>query len=534
MSSVRSRRIAVLLLATIGSVVMVAPPASAATITVTDLTTSGFLIGKEVRKAVFGINMTDASGTFDGLSVVLADVGGDGDFNLTTLDDLQASPNGIAVYRDDGAVADKLDADDTLVSTGFINTNGSVDITVDSDIPTATEGSYTYFLAVETSSGIGDGDDFTVEIPTVFLGCAFETTPATGGLLGDPCPAGDTTETITADATVPTASLTGTPATATANVVWTFSEQVVGVTEDNVVLRAGGSGTNLGTAVTPGPTTTTLTATIDPDLPLAPGATYDSFVNPDGAPSLVTDAAGNPVAETPESFTMADFGFTPGVLKGNKWFLNNGFDSSNDIPAFGYGGAADFPLVGDWDKDGIFTPGVRKGNVWFLNNDFDSSNDIPAFAYGSASDFPVAGDWDGDGFWTIGVVKGNVWFLNNDLDSSNDIAPFAYGSASDFPVVGDWDGDDTTTPGVVKGNVWFLNNEFDASNDIPAFGYGSVIDFPVVGDWDGDFTTTPGVVKGNVWFLNNGFDSGHDIPAFAYGSASDFPIAGDWDASIGP
>jgi hypothetical protein len=537
MSSVRSRRLAVLLLATIAAVVMVAPPALAASITFTDLTQPGFLIGKAVRKAVFGIDMRDASNTatFDGLSVELADVGGDGDFDLTNLDDLQAAPDGVAVYRDDGTVADKLDANDTRVSDGWMNTNGSLDVTVDSDIPAAAEGLYTYFLAVETSSGIGEDDDFTVAIPTAPLfGCSFETTPATGGFLGDPCPAGDTTETITAETTAPTASLTTTPATATGNVVWTFSEEVVGVTEDNVVLQEEGVPGNLDAMVTPSPTTPTVTATIDPDVPLAPGATYESFVNPDGALSLVTDEAGNPVAETPESFTMADFGFTPGVLKGNKWFLNNAFDSSNDIPAFAYGGASDFPLVGDWDNDGIFTPGVRKGNVWFLNNDFDASNDIPAFAYGSASDFPVAGDWDEDGFWTIGVVKGNVWFLNNDLDSSNDIPAFAYGSASDLPVVGDWNGDGTTTPGVVKGNVWFLNNAFDPSNDIPAFGYGSVIDFPVVGDWDGDLMTTPGVVKGNVWFLNNGFDSGHDVPAFAYGSASDFPVAGDWDASIGP
>ncbi|MEX2557836.1 MAG: hypothetical protein WEB06_19675, partial [Actinomycetota bacterium] len=374
MSSVRSRRLAVLLVGTIAAVMLAAPAALAASITVTDLTQPGFLIGTEVRKAVFGINMTDSGGTatFDGLSVRLADVGGDGDFDLTTLEDLQASPAGVAVYRDDGAVNDVLDGDDDLVSTFGHDGAGGVTVGVSSTIPAAAEGSYTYFLAVETSSLVEEADDFTVGIPSILLGCAFETTPATSVLA---CPAPDTTETITAETSAPTAQLTATPSTQTGNVVWTFSEEVVGVTEDNVVLRADGAGANLSSAVTPGPTTPTLTATIDPDAPLTPGAPYDTFVNPTGAPSLVTDEAGNPVATTQADFTQADIGFTPGVVRGNVWFLNDDFDATHDV-TFAFGRSTDFPVVGDWDNDGVFTPGVVRGNVWFLNDDFDATHDV--------------------------------------------------------------------------------------------------------------------------------------------------------------
>ena len=438
MSSARSRRVAVLLLAAFAAVVMVAPRALAASITVTDLTQPGFLIGKEARKAVFGFNMTDASGTatFDGLSVVLTDFGEDGDFNLTTLSDLRASPDGVAVYRDDAPADDSLGADDTRVSTGFTNTNGSVTVTVDSTIPDATQGAFTYFLAVQTSSTISDGDDFTVEIPSLgFLECAFETTPATGGLLGDPCPGGDTTQTITADAVVPTAQLTSAPTTSDGNVVWTFDKDVVGWSDENVVLREVGSSTNIASEVTYD--AAARKATINPDGPLTPGTAYRTIVNPGSATELVTDEAGNPVDVTQADFTLADIGFTPGVVRGNTWFLNLGYDATHDV-SFAFGRSTDFPVVGDWNDDGIFTGGVVRGNVWYLNDDFDSTHDA-TFAFGRSTDFPVVGDWDNDGVYTPGVVRGNVWFLNNDFDTTHDLT-FAFGAATDYPVVGDWVG----------------------------------------------------------------------------------------------
>ena len=131
------------------------------------------------------------------------------------------------------------------------------------------------------------------------------------------------------------------------------------------------------------------------------------------------------------------------------------------------------------------TPGVVRGNIWFLNNEFDSIGDVPAFGYGRSTDVQITGDWDGDGDTTIGVVRGNVWFLNNEFDSIGDVAPFGYGRSTDHPVTGDWDGDLATTIGVVRGNVWFLNNDFDSAGDIPSFGYGRSTDFQVTGNWDG-------------------------------------------------
>jgi len=528
MRLVRKTRLTAALLALSMSLVLLwAAPASASHITVTDLTSPGFLIGKEVRKAVFGLSMFDASGTgtFDGLTLQLTDVGGDGDFDLALLDDLAGNPSGVAVYEDDGSDDDVLDADDELVSTFGHDGAGEVTLAVSSTLPTAAQGNYTYFVAVETSALIATGDDFTVGIPSVLLGCAFD---STGSSVLD-CPSPDTSETITAETTAPTAALTAQPIDVDDNLVWTFSEAVVGVTEDNVVLREDGSSANLGTAVTYN--AAAKTATIDPDLDLEPGGVYDTLVNPNDADSFVTDVAGNPVeVDTAASFEMADLGFTPGIVRGNKWFLNDQYDPFADT-SFSYGSSGDKVVVGDWNGDGTFTPGIVRGNKWFLNNDTDANADL-VFSYGLSTDRPVVGDWDGNGTWTPGVVRGNKWFLNNGFGPNADPAlVFNYGASSDRIVVGDWDGDGEYTPGIVRGNVWHLNDDTDPFAD-ETFAFGRSTDKLIVGDWDGDGASGPGVVRGNEWFLANDL-----VPTvvrhFLFGSASDIPIAGDWDASIG-
>jgi hypothetical protein len=114
------------------------------------------------------------------------------------------------------------------------------------------------------------------------------------------------------------------------------------------------------------------------------------------------------------------------------------------------------PVAGDWDGNGTVTPGDVRGNVWYLNNGFDVFEDA-RFAYGRASDRVVVGDWDGNGTFTPGVVRGNVWYLNNGFDGAGDVV-FAYGRASDLKVAGDWDGDGRTTHGVVRGPTWYLAN----------------------------------------------------------------------------
>jgi peptidase M23-like protein len=84
------------------------------------------------------------------------------------------------------------------------------------------------------------------------------------------------------------------------------------------------------------------------------------------------------------------------------WFMNNACDSTTDISfQFGSGGA--LPVVGNWDGGttpgdlGLADhPGVVIGNVWFLNNGFDCCSDWAEFGFGSDTHTPLAGDWNND------------------------------------------------------------------------------------------------------------------------------------------
>jgi hypothetical protein len=190
---------------------------------------------------------------------------------------------------------------------------------------------------------------------------------------------------------------------------------------------------------------------------------------------------------------------TPGDVRGNTWYVNNGYDAFEDVKV-AYGKSTDRPLAGDWDGNGSFTPGVVRGNVWYVNNAFDGAADF-SFAYGRSTDVPIAGDWDGSGSSTPAIVRGNVWYVNNGIDGAADFS-FPFGRAGDIPVAGDWDGNGTVTPGVVRGNVWYLNNGFDGAAEL-ALVYGKSSDAKVAGDWDGDGDWSHGVVRGATWYLRN-------------------------------
>ena len=512
MRFVRKARPLALPAVVLATVVVSAAPAFAASVAVTDLTApSGVTVGADAQLPVFGIDLT-GGGTLVKVRASFNQVGTDSDFSLS---DLAASPDGVALYRDSshtGANEDKLDAGDT--ATGL-----SVELTTNSAIPSSSEGSYTYFLVVRTSPTISTGDDFTVTLPGLFS--AFQTQPIPTSF------GGITSQTITGDASTPTATLTRTPSGPGGTVEWTFSEAVNGVSSSNVVLRVHGSSTDVSALAFYN--SVDHTATIDPLSPLTLGIKYDTIVVPDGSPPI-TDGAGNPVATTIGSFTILPPVFTPGVVRGNQWFLSNGFTSTTDN-SFSYGAVNDVKVVGDWNGDGISTPGIVRGNVWYLSNGFGTNSDIPAFSFGKATDTPVVGDWDGDGVTDIGVVRGNEWFLSLSFDGQLAIS-FSIGKATDRPIVGDWNGDGAADPGVVRGNTWFRSTHFDGIVDLPPFTYGKSTDRPIAADWNGDGTTDPGVIRGNQWFLSTGFDTTPEY-VFGYGKATDLPIAGDWNGSAG-
>ena len=57
--------------------------------------------------------------------------------------------------------------------------------------------------------------------------------------------------------------------------------------------------------------------------------------------------------------------------------------------------------------------------------------------YGGANQYPVVGDWNGDGIDTVGVksMTGATWTLSNSNTSPATAVTFDYGVSNDLPLV---------------------------------------------------------------------------------------------------
>ena len=216
--------------------------------------------------------------------------------------------------------------------------------------------------------------------------------------------------------------------------------------------------------------------------------------------------------------------------------------------SFVYGEPTDYPVMGDWNGDGIDTPGVVRGNSWYLSNTYNGSVDL-SFTYGIAGDVAVVGDWNGDGVDTPGVFRFGMWYLSNTFGGAGDyIFGYAFGF-EDLPVVGDWDGNGTDTPAVVQkvslcndclgglggapGTDWRLwIYEWTISNDLQGtpghtfvFDHGMDMGKSAAGDWDADGVDTPGAYYKGTWYLSNTFGGTNDF-IFSYGNPDDTPFVG--------
>jgi peptidoglycan/xylan/chitin deacetylase (PgdA/CDA1 family) len=180
------------------------------------------------------------------------------------------------------------------------------------------------------------------------------------------------------------------------------------------------------------------------------------------------------------------------------------------------GRVADRPITGDWDGNGTVTPGVVRGDTWYLRNSNTSGRADVVFRLGRPTDRPITGDWDGNGTTTIGTVRGTTWYLRNSNSGGIADISFALGRSTDRPITGDWDGNGTMTIGVVRGATWFLiNGNRNGVADL-AFVYGADTDRPITGDWDSNGTTTVGVDRGATWYLRSTNTAGPATTVFTF------------------
>ena len=222
--------------------------------------------------------------------------------------------------------------------------------------------------------------------------------------------------------------------------------------------------------------------------------------------------------------------FRPG--NGLLYLKNQNTTGTADI-AINYGLGGDYPVVGDWDGDGITTIGIYRGTTFYLRNENTIGFATIVFDFGQAGDQPIAGDWDGDGDDTIGIYRPSIGqFL---LRNSNDAGPaemsFYLGNAGDVGIVGDWNGDGMDTTGVFRpeNGIIFLKNTNDTGFADYALNYGLSGDKPVIGDWNGDGIDTIGIFRNGTFYLRNSNTIGFAEILFDLGIPDDHPIAGDWD-----
>jgi uncharacterized repeat protein (TIGR01451 family) len=102
------------------------------------------------------------------------------------------------------------------------------------------------------------------------------------------------------------------------------------------------------------------------------------------------------------------------------------------------------PVAGDWDGNGtdgigfykLLSPATPLGQ-WTLRATASGVASDVVVTYGGANQYPVVGDWNGDGIDTVGVksMTGATWTLSNSNTSPTTAVTFDYGLSNDLPLV---------------------------------------------------------------------------------------------------
>jgi hypothetical protein len=207
--------------------------------------------------------------------------------------------------------------------------------------------------------------------------------------------------------------------------------------------------------------------------------------------------------------------------------------------SFYFGDPNDYPMMGDWDCDGIDTPGLYRqadGFVYLRNTNSQGVADI-RFFFGDPGDLPLPGDFDGDGCDTVSIYRpseGRVYVINElgAHDGGLGAADLAYyfGNPGDQPFVGDFDGNGIDTVGLHRsstGFVYFRNTNTQGVADA-SFYFGDPGDLFVAGDWTGDGVETPGVYRpgSRTFYFRHTNSAGVADAVAVIGSPYWVPVAG--------
>jgi hypothetical protein len=286
--------------------------------------------------------------------------------------------------------------------------------------------------------------------------------------------------------------------------------------------------------------TETPTVTFTPSITPSPTLTPPDTATPTFTPSVTPTPTLSPTATLPPVI-LPD---TIGIYKQGEWVLKfANAAGAHDIYVV-WGNTDDFPVVGDWNGDGVDTLGLYRNFQFVLSN----SNTAPAinyeFSYGISGDYPLAGRWANDMVGSgVGIYRNSIGvaMLRKSLTFGVSDIDLVFGSPGDTPVAGDWNGDGIDTIATYRPveSAWYLTNQFTTGYYEHETRY--VWDANplriVAGDWDANGIMSPGYFAlPGVFALrfSNEEMAGEQNFAYGYNDTAIYPVAGKWQAGSQP
>jgi hypothetical protein len=225
---------------------------------------------------------------------------------------------------------------------------------------------------------------------------------------------------------------------------------------------------------------------------------------------------------------------TPQPPKPRRWELRNTTSPGPADIVFEFGTAAELPVTGDWDGDGVDTVGVFDPSTagWKIRNSNTAGVPDATFAFGPTGATPLVGDWDGVGGDGVGAYDPatHVWTMRE--SASGGFAGYALLYELDPRALrgaGDWDATVGDSPGGVEpGGTVKLRNALSSGTPNITFSFPGAA---VFGDWDGSGSDTIGSFDPATaeWGLRNTNSAGAPDIVVTYGNPGDTPVTGDWN-----
>ena len=210
-----------------------------------------------------------------------------------------------------------------------------------------------------------------------------------------------------------------------------------------------------------------------------------------------------------------------------------------DPASFYFGNPGDFPIMGDWDCNGIDTPGLYRrsdGYVYLRNSNSQGVADIKFF-FGNPGDMPLAGDFNGDGCDTVSIYRpseARIYVINQlgSNDGGLGAAEYSYlfGNPGDKPFTGDFNNDGIDTVGLHRESTGFMYFRNTNTTGVAhyQFYFGDPGDRLVAGNWLGNGEDYPAVYRpsNRTVYMRHSNTQGNADERYQWGEAPYIPVAG--------